>query len=217
MKDIVIIGAGGFGCEVKWLIERINDVSKRQKGVISWDIKGFIDDGIEAETIIENTPVLGGCSYLLGHENPIAAVCAVGSASVREKIIKKIEKNGNISFPNLIDPSVITSKNIKMGKGNVICAGSILTVNVTIEDFCLINLDCTIGHNTILHSFVTLYPSVNISGQVFINRKVEVGTGSHLIQGIKVGEDSIIGAGTVVIRDIPGNCTVVGNPARIIK
>ena len=73
------------------------------------------------------------------------------------------------------------------------------------------------GHDAKIHSYVTLYPSVNISGQTVIDSRVEIGTGSHLIQGIKVGESSIIGAGTVVIRDIPGNCTAVGSPARIIR
>ena len=64
---------------------------------------------------------------------------------------------------------------------------------------------------------MTLYPSVNISGNVEIGNKVELGTGSKIIQRIKIGENSIIGAGSTVIRDINANCTVVGSPAREIE
>ncbi len=217
MNEIAIIGAGGFGREVKWLIDRINVFSKQQEGEEKWKILGFIDDGILPGTLIDSVPVLGGCDYLVDYKKELFVVCAVGEARVREKIIKRIKKNKNINFPNLIDPSVAFSEDLKIGQGNIICAGSILTVNVQLEDFCLINLDCTVGHDAKIHSYVTLYPSVNISGQTVIDSRVEIGTGSHLIQGIKVGESSIIGAGTVVIRDIPGNCTAVGSPARIIR
>ena len=81
----------------------------------------------------------------------------------------------------------------------------------------IINLDCTVGHDAILHDFVTLYPSVNVSGISEIGRCTELGTGAQIIQAKKIGESTIIGAGAVVVKDIPAKCTAVGSPAKPIK
>lgn len=211
MKNIVIIGAGGFGREVQWLLERINEKEKQ------WNILGYIDDGVTVGTIVDGLPVLGDITYLRETKEPLAVVCAVGSSKTRKKIIDKIIDNENLEFPNVVDPSVQMSKRICMGTGNIICAGNILTVDIKIGNFNIINLDCTVGHDVVLHSYVTVYPSVNISGCVEAGNETELGTGSHIIQGIHIGDDTIIGAGSVVIRNMPSYCTAVGNPAKPIK
>ena len=82
---------------------------------------------------------------------------------------------------------------------------------------CIINFDSSIGHETKLENFVTLYPSVNLSGNVNVGHNTEIGTGANIIQGLKIGSDSIIGAGSVVIRDVPSKCTSVGVPSKPIK
>ena len=64
---------------------------------------------------------------------------------------------------------------------------------------------------------MTLYPSVNVSGNVKISYGVEIGVGSQIIEKKKIGENTILGAGAVVIDDIPANCTAVGVPAKVIK
>lgn len=216
-ENIVIIGGGGFGREVQWLIERINVEEQSKTGLKKWNLIGFIDDGIPQGERINELPVLGDCGWLLNWKEKIAVVCAIGSTHIRKRIISRILQNSNISFPNLIDPSVLLSKSIQFGMGNIVCAGTILTVDIKLKDFCIINLDCTVGHDVNLGSFVTLYPSVNLSGCIKVEDAVEIGTGSHAIQGIKVGSRTIIGAGTVIIRDLPSECTAVGNPAKVIK
>lgn len=210
MKQIVIIGAGGFGREVQWLIERINEKE------LTWEIKGYIDDGIDAGTEINGYPVLGGINELLEMQQEIAVVCAIGSSSIRKKIIERISSNPNIEFPNIVDPSVEMSKYVKFGKGNIICAGTILTVNIDIKDFSILNLDCTVGHDVVLNSFVTVYPSVNISGCVMIGKHTEIGTGTQIIQGKTISENVIIGAGAVVVKNIDISGTYVGTPAKRI-
>ena len=90
-------------------------------------------------------------------------------------------------------------------------------MNISIGCHVIINLDCTIGHDAIINDFATLYPSVNVSGITNIGHAAELGTGMQIIQGKKIGNYSIIGAGAVVVRDIPDKCTAVGSPARPIK
>lgn len=211
MKKIVILGAGGFGREVQWLLERIN------RKEMSWDILGYIDDGIDKGMKINGYNVLGGTDFLESFNEPICVACAIGSSETRKKIIKKISKFKMVQFPNLIDPGVEMSNFIELGKGNIICAGTILTVNIKLKDFCIVNLDCTIGHDDILDSFVTIYPSVNVSGNVSIGSCSELGTGSQIIQGIKLSDKTIVGAGSVVVRNLELPGTYVGIPAKKIK
>ena len=176
MKDLYIIGAGGFGREVAWLVERINEVE------FTWNIKGFIDDNKSRWGTKEGDyKVLGDCKYLksLGE---VYAVCAIGSANVRKNVIERF-KNSSIRFATIIDPSVIISNKVQIGEGCIICAGSILTVDIKIGNHVIINLDCTIGHDNIIEDYVTVYPSVNISGNVVIGEESELGTGTQIIQG----------------------------------
>jgi sugar O-acyltransferase (sialic acid O-acetyltransferase NeuD family) len=208
MKKIVIIGAGGFGREVAWLIERINRTSQ------VWDLIGFVDDNKELHgKIVGGYPVLGFCDWLMGKKD-IYAVCAIASSKIRKTIVDRLE---GVEFATLIDPKVEMSERINIGKGSIICAGSILTVDINIGMHVIIDLDCTVGHDAVLESFVTLYPSVNISGNTLLKERVEMGTGSQIIQTIKIGEGTIVGAGSVVIKDLPENCTAVGIPAKPIK
>ncbi len=210
MKDLYIIGAGGFGREVAWLVERINDVSPE------WNLKGFIDDN---ESLIgskqDNYRVVGNCDYLKKMNN-VYAVCAVGNAEIRKNIIDNI-KDSNVKFATLVDPSVILSARTEINEGTIICAGTIITVDIKIGKHVIINLDCTVGHDAIIEDFVTIYPSVNVSGMTQIGECVELGTGVQIIQGKKVAARCVVGAGGVVVRNIEERGTYIGIPTRRIK
>ncbi len=204
MRDIVIVGTGGFSREVAWLIQRINGYEKQ------WNLLGYISD----ENALD---VIGDDDYLCSYNKELSVVIGIGSSVLREKLSKKYKINKNLSFPNLIDPSVILSSSIKLGEGNIFCAGNIATVDIEIGSFNLINLSCTIGHDTIIEDYVTVNPGVNISGNVKLRSGSCIGTGAKLIQGVCVGKNAVIGAGAVVINSIPANCTAVGVPAKSIK
>lgn len=208
MKDIVVIGAGGFGREVMWLIEDINKVRQ-------YNILGFIDDNPEIiGKIINNYPVLGNTDWLLDKE--LYVVNAIGDPIIKKKVCLKLQNSRNI-YPILKHPSAIVSKLVNIGEGSIICAGNIITVNIEIGKHVIVNLDCTIGHDAIIKDYSTILPSVNVSGAVTIGECVSVGTGSAIIQGVKIGANSIIGAGSVVVKDIPESCVAVGIPAKPIK
>lgn len=212
MKDLYIIGAGGFGREVAWLVERINAADP------TWNIKGFIDDNPSALGKLEGRyPVIGDRGFLLQRTVETWVVCAVGSAKVRKTIIERLEENSAIHFATVIDPSVVLSDRVTVGEGSIICAGTVLTVDIFIGKHVIINLDCTIGHDDIISDFVTIYPSVNVSGNVVVGTCAELGTGMQIIQGKRIGRESILGAGAVVVKDIPEKCTAVGIPAKVVS
>jgi len=211
INKLVIIGAGGLGCEVAWLVERINGVR------LTWDYLGFLDDNIAlVSKRLNNYTVLGTTEWLKNH-NDVYVVCAVGNSQVRKEIIERVCKYGNIKFATLVDPSVIMSNTSSIGYDSIICANTSITVNVNISNHVIVNPNCTIGHDSIIGEFVTLYPCAGIAGNCIIEDEVELGTGMKVIQGIKIGEKTIIGAGAVVINDIPSNCTAVGIPAKPIE
>ena len=206
MKDLIIIGAGGFGREVK---ELIVDINRKEK---TYNVIGFVDDGIEAGTPVHDLTVLGDVSYLNElSEKPLLAV-AIGDPQIKKKVIQKLE---GFSFPSLVHPSVYPlGTNISIGKGCIICRSNILTCDIDIEDFVILNLACTVGHDTVIGRYSSFMPSVNISGQVIVEEAVYGGTGAKIINNVTIGTNSIIGAGAVVAKSIPANCTAVGIPAK---
>ncbi|HAV03288.1 MAG TPA: acetyltransferase, partial [Chryseobacterium sp.] len=72
-------------------------------------------------------------------------------------------------------------------------------------------------HDTIIKDYCSFMPSVNISGEVTIEQGVYAGTGTKIINLLEIGENTIIGAGAVVSKSLPANCTAVGIPAKPIK
>ena len=209
MKDLVIIGAGGFGREVAWLIEDINKIEPQ------WNILGFVDDNediIGAE--FNGYKVLGKVDWLL--DQKLHVVNAIGDPIAKQDVMKRLTFTAN-TYPVLIHPSVVYSSTINFGEGAIICPGNVITVNIEIGKHAIVNFSCTIGHDAKIGNFSTILPGVNVSGYVNIGECVSVGTGSAIIQGVSIGENTIVGAGSVVIRDLPANCTAVGSPAKPIK
>ena len=212
MKKLYIVGAGGFGREILWLVQRINEHAP------TWEFSGFIDDNAELQGLTQDGyPVVGGCDYLQKVTNDVWVVVAVGAAQVKKKIVEKLEQFQKVQFATLIDPSVQLSNSVTIGEGSIICAGSVLTVDIEIGKHVAINLNCTIGHNAVLQDYTTVYPGVHVSGNVTVGQCVELGTGSQIIQGKKIEDNIIVGAGSVVTKDLLEPGTYVGVPVRKIK
>jgi len=207
-KDLVIIGAGGFGREVLWQLQELDQ----------YNIFGFIDDNPSLQgQQVNNTPVLGDNQWLLRYPKNINAVICVANPEIRKAIYNELKNNCFISFPNIIAKDVRYSDFVKFGQGCIICLSTTITVNITLGDFVIINPHCAIGHDAVLDDFATLYYDVNVAGRVHIKSCTEIGTGTNIIQGKTIGENVIVGAGSVVVKDIPANCTAVGSPAKPIK
>lgn len=211
MKKIVILGAGGFGREVKMLIDQINAIENK------YEFIGYYDDGKEKGEKINGFPVLGNTANLNDIQEPISVALALGNPMHKKKVVQQLN-NSNVTFETLIHPSVIIGNDgITIGQGTVICAGCIITCNIDIQDYVIINLACTIGHDTIIKNYVSLMPGINVSGEVVLEEGAYVGTGAKIINQLTIGQNSIIGAGAVVSKSIPDNCTAVGIPAKPIK
>lgn len=212
MRDIAIFGVGGFGREVLALIQDINRVEPQ------WNIVGFFDDGYVKGLMINGYPTLGTVADLNKWETDIAVAISIGSPVIKKKILGNIH-NPRVSYPTLIHPTVwIGDKNyVEIGKGGIFCAGVMITTNIVIKDFVILNLQCTVGHDSVINDYAAFMPSVNISGEVNIGEGVYVGTGAKIINQLEIGDYTIVGAGAVVSKTLPAHCTAVGVPAKPIK
>ena len=210
--EIAIFGAGGFGREVKTIIDEINKKSNDKYRFI-----GFFDDGMEKNKLVNNFSVLGGISELNSWQTELSVVLAIGSPATKAAVLSKIV-NPRINFPTLVHPNTSISDDfIEIGKGCIICEGTILTCNIKVGDFVIFNLTCTVGHDSIIGDNCSFMPGVNVSGEVNISAGVYVGTGAKIINQVEIGPNTIVGAGAVVSKSLPGNCTAVGVPAKPIK
>lgn len=211
MEKIAIVGAGGFGREVKMLIDQINRHEQK------YEFLGYYDDGFTIGSKINNNLVLGSVDDLAKNDEIISVVVAIGAPEIKRKIVEKLTRS-TINFPTLIHPSVLIGDEfVTIGNGCIICAGTIITCNIELKDFVILNLMCTVGHDTVIGSYASFMPSVNISGEVIIHEEVYVGTGAKIINQLEIGRQTIVGAGAVVSKTLPEKCTAVGIPAKPIK
>ncbi len=211
MKRISIFGAGGFGREVKMLIDQINNNSN------AYEFVGYFDDNFEKGTLVNGVPVLGGLKELNEVQDQVGVVLAIGDPRTKQSILKKIF-NKHLYYPTLIHPACfIGSDKVSIGEGTIICSGTIITVNIDIGKHVILNLGCTVGHDTVIGDFCSFMPAVNISGEVILHEGVYCGTGAKIINQLEIGSYTIVGAGAVVSKSLPANCTAVGIPAKPIK
>lgn len=212
MKEIAILGSGGFAREVLCLIQDINRVHKE------YEILGFVDNILPKGQMINGYPVIGSDEEILCTKKGINLALAFGEPHLKKKVAEKYTPF-QFDFPNLIHPSVMIGapEFVKMGYGCIICASNILTTNIELGNFITLNLGCTVGHDTTIGSYSSFMPSCNISGEVVISDCVYGGTGVKIINQTQIGENAILGAGAVVSKSIPADCTAVGVPAKPIK
>lgn len=210
MQDIVVFGTGGFGREVHQIIE---DLQARGDAL---NFLGFLD-GNESlhNTQVHGFPVLGGVEWLRDRAD-VTVGMGVGNPKAKRKIMGQIADLG-VQCATLVHPLAWVGNRVDLGEGSIVCAGAMITTDIRLDRGVIININCTVGHDTTLHDYVTVAPGATISGNVVVGEGTDLGTNSAIIQGVTVGEWVILGAGAVVSKDLPANVTAVGIPAKVIK
>ncbi|MEO5979876.1 MAG: acetyltransferase [Chryseolinea sp.] len=204
---LIIYGAGGLGRELLSLVRALKD----------FEVIGFVDDVLPLNTVVKGIKVLGGIEYLNALKSETNVVLAFGDPSVKSRKASQIT-NKHVNYPVLIHPTVVLQDrdSIRLGKGSVLCAGAVLTTDITIGDQVLVNLNVTIGHDSRIANYVSLMPGVNIAGEVIIGEEVMIGAGSSILNKVTIGDRSKVGMGSVVIRDVECQSMVAGVPAKPI-
>lgn len=208
MKEIIIVGAGGFGRE---LLQWIKDINKTG---YKWKIKGFIDDNPNAlDNYKCDYKVIGKISDWQPKGGEVFA-CAIANPKIKEKVVNMLKAKGAI-FERIIHPTAIISEFTDIGEGFVAYPNSGISVNVTIGDFVTL-LSSGVGHDVTIGDYTTISSYSDITGGVIIGKKVFLGSHVTIVPKRKIGDDAYIGVGSVVVTNIKENTKVMGNPAKRI-
>ncbi len=215
MKKLIILGGSGIGMIAASIASDLG----------YFEVKGFLNDVIPTNKFIGNYkkyPVLGKTEDLEDYLNCkdhyffIAYVGLQNEKTTYEKISKL-----NIPperFANLIHPTAIIPKGFcEIGNGVLFAPLSQLSPDTHISDNCILLPNSFVGHNSFLDHFAHIATNSVVGANVKVGKAVHIGSNATLREKITIGDYSLIGAGAVVLKDVPENSIVVGNPGRILE
>jgi len=195
MKKIYIYGASGHGLVVA-------DIAK----ATGYNDIIFVDDGDNDYVSFEE----------IKQNNNIPLAFGIGSNKIRAKLFRKVQEFGFEIIP-LIHPSAVVSPSVSIKNGTVVMPNVVVNAKALIGEGVILNTSCVIEHECILEDFVHISPNVALAGNVKVEEYTHIGIGTCCIQGLSIGKDCIIGAGSVVVKDINNNKKAFGNPCKEIE
>lgn len=212
MKDLYLIGAGGFSTEILWLVEILQKENRK------WNQIFFLDENPAIHnTELRGVKVVGGLDVLLEINQKADVVITINNVNVRERIANTLQTNPNIDFPNLFSPfSIIDEDYLTIGKGNIILHYVILSTHLEIGDFNIFNSYAAVGHNCKLGDFNSIGTRVAVSGNVTVGRTNDFGVNATILQNKNIGNNNNIWMNTSIVKNIKDNGTYFGIPGKKI-
>lgn len=209
MKQLVLIGAGGFGREVAGWAQ-----NSPQQGR-EWRLKGFLDDNPRAlDGHAVDLPLLGDVWTYRPAADEVF-VCAMGQPSLRAKVWEHFKAMG-ASFSRVIDADARIGPRVELGEGVILCPRVTLTCDLQIGVNTALNVAVAAGHDVGVGAHCQVSSFCDLTGKVMIGQRVFFGSRVSVLPGMRVGDDAVLGAGSVVTRDVEPAVTVHGNPARLL-
>jgi sugar O-acyltransferase (sialic acid O-acetyltransferase NeuD family) len=207
---VVVIGAGGHGREVAGVLAALGT---GEAGAAT--VAGFLDDdpGVSG-TSVAGVPVLGAVASAGARSESLAL--GVGYPEVKARLVRRLEAV-EAAWPVLVHPAASVGERVALGRGTLIQAGAVLTVDIAAGDFVTVNAGATISHDCRLDDYATVSPGAHLGGAVVAEEGAFIGIGASVHQGVRIGAWSVVGAGAVVIEDVPACAVVAGVPARIVR
>jgi len=209
MKHLIILGAGGMGRQVLSFAKSCDGYEKE------YDIKGFLDDNLEAMKDFPGYPSVLGTVDDYKVEADDIFFNSIGDVQAKKRCIYKILAKGG-EFITLVHPTAQVSPETKIGKGCMIGSYVGIGVETTIGDFCLIQSKATIGHDVHIADFARIDCNVVLIAGVNVGNDVCIHTSAVINHDVSLGDGSIVGAMSFVIRNVKAGQTVFGNPAKKI-
>lgn len=209
MQDIVVIGAGGHA--------KVVARSLRECG--GWHVVGFVDDQHPARSgeRFGGATVLGARAALaaLREQGVAAAVVAFGDNRARLAFDAWLAQGG-WQRPAIVDPSARVGDDVVLGPGCYVAAGAIVEPGVTLGTQVIVNSAAVLCHDGVVDDGVHLCPRSCFGGHVRIGRRSWIGIGATVRDRVRIGADVVVGAGALVLRDVPDAVVAYGHPAQVV-
>ena len=212
-RDLVVVGAGGFGRETVEAIRAVN------AGDASWQLLGYLDDNPNLQGgFVDGTPVLGGITEAKHLPDASFVVCTGRPDNYvsRPRIVDRLGLPAE-RYATIIHPSVTVPASSWIGPGSVLLANVVLTAAVTIGSHVAVMPHVTLTHDDVIDDFATIASGVHLGGHVRIRQGSYLGTGALIREGRSVGRGAMIGMGSVVLDDVPDEQVWIGLPARYLR
>jgi sugar O-acyltransferase (sialic acid O-acetyltransferase NeuD family) len=208
MKRLVIIGAGGFGRE---MMSWIKDIENSDR----YELIGFLSNNKNDLTGYDiDYPILGDPETYEPKPDELF-VCAIGSPKTKLRICRSLKAKGG-QFLSFVHPTVVVGQNVIIGEGTVLCPGAVVTADVRIGSFVMLNVYASVGHDVVIGDGCTLSGHCDVTGFASLGEGVFMGTHAAVLPNAVVGDYAVIGAGSVVLKKVRPNATVFGVPAKQI-
>lgn len=209
-KNLIIAGAGGFGREVfTWARQTWGFHGE-------WRFKGFLDDKPEIfDPELHPKAVISSIREYQPDEGDYF-LCAVGKPHIKAELSTTLLEKG-LQPATLIHPSVIIGRKVEIGIGSILCPNVVLTCDIRLGKFVTLNVATAVGHDSVIGDWSQTSAFCDLTGASKVGRRVFFGSRASLLPGISVGDDAVVGAGSVVIRDVEAGETVFGVPAAPLK
>lgn len=208
---MILVGAKGFAKEVFEIVFKNN----QSESIVFYDdinlnsAKTIFDDYIILQSITEAK------DYFEKKDNRFAI--GIGNPILRKKMFEKFTQIGGIPTSTISLDAKIGSKEVIIGIGTTILDGAIISNSVTIGEGCIVYYNTILTHDCNVGDFVEISPAAILLGRCTVGSYTQIGANATILPDLKIGSNVIIGAGAVVTKNVPDNCLVYGNPAKIIQ
>jgi sugar O-acyltransferase (sialic acid O-acetyltransferase NeuD family) len=211
MKNIVLIGGGN---QAHYTIDIIIKEGK-------YNIVGIIDSIHDVGTYRFGYKILGrqeNIVEIFQQYNLIGGIITIGDNWVRYNISNQIlELIPNFHFINAIHPSVIIGDNVNLGHGITAMAGVIFNPKSVIGNFTFFATGAQIEHDCVINDFASVSAGTILGGYVKLGKFSALTLGVIVLDRLEIGENTVVGAGSLVLKSLPDNVLVYGNPAKVIR
>ncbi|MBA3942958.1 MAG: acetyltransferase [Herpetosiphonaceae bacterium] len=210
MQRVLILGAGGHAQQVADVLLCAHEGDSDILPV------GYLDDNpaLQGQHFLE-LPVLGRLNDRLNIAHD-AIIVGIGNNRIRQSLFEQARRDGEC-FAIACHPSAVIARDVVIGGGTLIAAHVVISPGTVIGENVILNSAATVGHHSHIGSHVHLGPGVHTGGEVRVGDGGFVGIGGIIMPQRRVGNESIVGAGTLVHDDVPDGAVVVGVPGRILK
>jgi len=204
MSRLAVLGASGHGKVVADTAE-----------CCGWETIEFFDDAWPGLLRNGAWNVVGNTERLLAavHEYD-GVLVAIGNNRVRQAKLDQLKAAGAM-LVTLRHPDSTVSRYATLGEGSVVFAGAVVNADARVGSGAILNTGSSVDHDCLLGSCVHISPGARLAGGVCVQDLSWIGIGACVRQLVNIGSQVMVGAGAVVVRDVPDKVTVAGVPARL--